>query len=53
MRNEKKISIPKKEMVAEHVHLLSVLKHPTKKKLLSEYVKQSKELKEYKHEREY
>jgi hypothetical protein len=35
-----------KDFLAEHKHLLSVLKNPTKKKLLAEYIKQKKELKE-------
>ena len=43
-----KIAMSKKDLLSEHIHLLNVLQNPTKKKLLAEYMKQKKELEEYK-----
>jgi hypothetical protein len=45
MRREGGVSIPKKEFVKEHLKLLNIFKHPTKKALNAEYADQSKELK--------
>jgi hypothetical protein len=45
MRREGGVSIPKKEFVKEHLKLLNIFKHPTKKALQSEFQDQSKELK--------
>lgn len=44
----KTITLKKKELLDEHIHLLGVLQNPTKKKLLAEYLKQKKELPTYK-----
>jgi hypothetical protein len=44
----KLIKIPKSEMIKEHKHLLNVLQDGTKKDRLREYLKQKKELAEYK-----
>lgn len=43
----KTIKIPKSKMIAEHKHLLNVLKDGNDKSRLKEYLKQKKELKEY------
>lgn len=47
-KKKDKIVVSKREMLDEHVHLLHILKNPTKKALLAEYLKQKKELPEYK-----
>jgi hypothetical protein len=46
-KEEKKISIPKKELVQEHKHLVSVLESPSHKDDIAEATKQRKELKGY------
>jgi hypothetical protein len=43
----KTIKIPRKDMIAEHRHLLNVLSNPTRAKLTRELKKQGKELQEY------
>jgi hypothetical protein len=45
-KKSKMITMRKKDYLREHHHLLKVLGHPTKKKLLSELMIQRKELKE-------
>jgi hypothetical protein len=42
-----KIKMDKDDLLSEHKHLLSVLQNPTKKKLLAEYIKQKREMKDY------
>ena len=43
----KEIKMTRKDFLSEHKHLLNVLQNPTKKKLLAEYIKQKREMKEY------
>jgi hypothetical protein len=47
MKVPDRISIPRKELVEEHVHLVKTLKSGSKKRRMQEYQKQKKELKEY------
>ena len=44
----KTVKVNKKEMLEEHKHLLSVLQDGSKKERLKEYLKQRREIKEYK-----
>jgi len=43
------VSIPKKEFIKEHTHLLNLLQHPTRSALKAEYKSQRKELKKVVH----